>query len=266
MRHKFLLITILIVSGALAINGQRKPKEINLEGITAEATGSADMSPAQVLQLAINKAKTAALSKAGIEEDISSYTDYFRAESDGKMEELFTSEILSNIQGSVKNVKVTDKQTSFENEIITCRATINCTVVKYNTKPDKMFNAKVDGIKMFYKVDEALKFTLTPTKDCYLRAFWFTPTEAFVLYPNPVETSIPIKAGETKEFPYNAAKYEITSAGVKKEPNRIVMVLLKKDYPFGAEVNYRSITEWIFDIAPDERLIKTANFDVIQNN
>ncbi len=55
--------------------------------------------------MAINNAKVDALRKAGIEEHINSYTDYFRSGSNNKMEELFTSDVLSNIRGSVTKIE-----------------------------------------------------------------------------------------------------------------------------------------------------------------
>jgi hypothetical protein len=256
------ILTIMVTQLA---NAQRKTREEKMKAITATAVGGEDMTPEQVKQKAINNAKVEAMKAAGIAENINSYSDYIRSESDNKMEELFTSDILSNIRGTVKEVEVLSAKPGFTPEgQMQYTVTINCTVVKYETEKDMTFDAWVEGVKMFYKVGEGLAFSVKPTSDCYLRAFMFSPKESFVLLPNDYEKSFLLKAQEVYKFPYDAEIYELDASGAKKETDRLVIVLVKKDIYYTEEVDYKGITDWIMSIPPDERCIKSFGFDVVK--
>lgn len=262
--------TVLIYFLAMALginfaNGQRKTKEEDLKNITGIAIGSEEMTLEQVKQKAINSAKIEALKAAGIEENINSYSDYFRSESDNKMEELFASDILSDIRGTVKNIEVVNTNKGFTNEgNLKVTVTINCTVIKYNSERDMTFDAWVDGVKMFYKENDGLEFKVKTTQECYLRAFMFGPKEAYVLLPNDYEKSFILQAQTEYKFPYNVEEYTLYTTGPKKEANRLVLVFTKKDVYYTGEVDYKGITDWIMSIPPDERSIKTFGFDIVK--
>ncbi len=264
MKTKTLLIIVLAIL-TITAQGQfkNKTKEIKLTNISATATGSATQTPAQVKQMAIDKAKIEALKQAGIEENINSYSDYFRSENENKMSELFVSDILSDIRGSVKDVAEVSSQMSFTNEgNIKVDVTINCTVVKYDVTRDLTFDIKVDGINMMYKEGDLFTFKITPYGDGYLRVFMFA-TEAFVLFPNSYEKSFQMKANETYEFPQKVT-LTLDAGGKKRETNRLVMVYLKQDIPYTGETDYKQITDWIMTIPPDERVIKSFGMDVVK--
>lgn len=260
--HRLLSFLSALIFICTIASAQNKTKEIPVNGVSGSAIGTKNMTVEQVEQLAINKAKEEALRKAGIEEQINSFTDYFMAESQNKMEELYTSEILSNIRGSVKDVEVITRNSNIENGLVNASVTINCTVIKYNTERDKMFTAELEGMKIYYNNGDFLTFDLTPSQDAFLRVFMFTANEAFVLFPNDYEKSFELKANTKYHFPISV-DYELNSGGTKKESNRMIVVLLKKDYPYHGEITYPDITRWIFEIAPDERLIQSKTFDVV---
>jgi hypothetical protein len=211
----------------------------------------------------LNAAKIEALKKAGIEENTKSYTDYFRSESDSKMEELFTSDILSNIEGTVKEVEVVDAKPGFtaENQI-KYTVVINCTVVKYNVTKDLTFSAWIEGIQPHYTAGAGLSFTVKPTQPCYIRAFMFTD-DSYILLPNDVEKSKLLPAMEVTSFP-EGVTYEMTIEKKEKETNRLIIMLLKKDIYYTGKLEYKDITDWIMSIPPDERLIESYAFEIFK--
>ena len=135
-KHIYVLVSLLLIS--VFSFSQKKSSEHKLKDIEGVAIGGKSQSQIQVVQSAINDAKVNALKKAGIEENINAYSEYYKNESENTFEELFTSDVLSNINGTVKNVEVVDKKMSFTPEgQMKCDIKINCTVVKYKTKKDK---------------------------------------------------------------------------------------------------------------------------------
>ena len=129
-----LLILSLLVFSTYS---QKKVEEISVKAVIGVAIGADNESVAQVTQRAINEAKAASLKQAGIEENIASFTDYFQKEENGQYEDLFTSDFLSDIRGSVKNVEIIDTKKSFDDVgHLKVKVVINCTVVKYLTEKD----------------------------------------------------------------------------------------------------------------------------------
>lgn len=247
---------------------QKKASIIQTDSIAGVWYGGPSDTPEMVKQKAINNAKINALKKAGIEENINAYSNLFRSESANAMEEMFASEILSNINGTVKNVEILEAVMSATAEgLIKYDVLINCKVIKYKTKNDPAFDAWIEGIKSAYKLGEGVSFTVKPTKDCYLRAFWFT-NKSFVLLPNAYEKSSVLKAQVQYTFPdpniIEAYETTIEKPDLQKELNRLVIVLLKNDLYYTGHVNYKDITDWIMSIPPDERNIKSFAFEVYQ--
>lgn len=267
MNKIFTLSLIIIFCFSLTSNAQRKKTtEYKIKSATGTAVGGQNMPPSTVKEMAINKAKVDALSQAGIEENINSYSDYFRSETNNSMEELFTSDILSNIRGNVKDIQVIGQpEMGFTPEgQIQITAEISCTVVKYNTSNDLEFDAWVEGIKnsKFYNDGDGLSFTIKPTIDCYVNAFMLS-SESFILLPNDHEPSQLIPAYEETKFPTFNGKY-ILEAETDREMNRLVIVLTKLKIPYTGITDYKQISDWIMSIPPDERVIKTFAFEIVK--
>jgi len=262
------VIFILLLSVSVSTNtfAQKKMKEHKIKNVVGEAIGGPTNTPLEVKQMAINNAKIEALKKAGIEEHINAYTDYFRSETNNQMDEIFTKDIISNIRGSVINVEEVGLKQGFSPEgNIKATVTINCTVLEYLTPKDLEFDVWVEGIKKIYKQGDSLSFEVKPTNECYVRAFMFTKKEDFVLFPNDYEQSILIPKLATQRFPTFDGTYEVDAGGENKELNRLILVFLKKDIPYTGEVAYKHITAWIMTIPPDERIIKSFSMDVYKD-
>jgi hypothetical protein len=255
-------ILLYLVFSCLFVNvfSQKKVEEIKIEGAEGTAIGK---SLPGVIKQARDKAKVDALKKAGITENINTYTDFYQSETDDEYSELFSSDIFSNIRGAVKDVEIVDTLRSFTKEgFIKVTAVINCTVLKYSTSNDLSFNFKVSGIKQFYNNNAHLKFSIMPSKPGYLKAFLFTKNEAYQLFPNNWEKSILFRKDSTYKFPLEELDY-ILETTKNSEIHRIVFVYLKKEIPFYGSVKYEEIFDWIFSIPPDQRKVKSNTFTVV---
>ena len=258
------IISLFLVSSAL--NAQQKVKEIKIKEVEGLAIGGDMESIDQVTQRAINEAKVEALKQAGIAENIASFSDFFQSEDNEKYEELFTSDILSDIRGSVKDIDVLETKKSFDQaDRLKIEVLINCTVVKYLTEKDLTFDVRVDGVGMFYPNETNLKFILNPSKDAYVKIFIFSETEAFQLFPNEYELSYLLAANKQYYFPSETMDYTLVS-NKKSEIHRMVMVFMKEDIPYTNDVEYKKIIDWIFSIPPDMRVIKSFGFSVVNED
>ncbi|MFC2151007.1 DUF4384 domain-containing protein [Bacteroidota bacterium] len=259
------ILLFLIVSKPFAI-AQKKVKEIEINEVQGIAIGSDIETIDQITQRAINEAKVEALKQAGVAENIASFSDFFQTEDDEKYEELFTSDILSDIRGSVKNIEVLDTKKSFDqSDRLQVEVVINCTVVKYLTEKDIAFDAWIDGVGMFYQNEEDLLFKVKPSKDAYLKIFIFGETDAFQLFPNDEEDSYLLKANSQYNFPSEFTEYELYT-DKKSEIHRMVVVLMKEDIPYTNDVEYKKIIDWIFSIPPDMRVIKSFGFSIVNED
>lgn len=257
----FVLLTIFI-GIQQNVYAKNKVKKIKLENISGEAIGGEAESLLEVKQRAVNNAKINALKEAGISENIKTYTDYFQSETDEEYEELFASNIFTNIQGSVTEVEITNTRRSFtEDGMLKVEVIINCTVLKYLTEDDLTFNYWVDGIKPNYNHNDLLEFSFKPASDGFLKAFIFTKTEAYQLFPNSLEKSRLLVKDNEYKFPLGRVNYRLETAK-RSEMHRIVYVFMKEDIPYTHSVNYKQIFDWIFSIPPDQREIKSFSFTV----
>lgn len=268
MKRILLTLTVLffLIVASQNIQAQKKTKEIKINNVNGVAVGGETETLLQVKARAINDAKINALKKAGIAENISSYSDFFKSENKNNYDEIFTSDILSDIRGAVKDIEEVKVSKSFtETGVFKVDVIINCIVLKYTSKKDLTFGAWIDGFGMYYKNHDYLKFKIKSSKDAYLKVFVFSETDAYVLFPNDYEESFQLKSNKEYIFPVGNVDYELETTK-SKEIHRAIIVLTKDDIPFTEEVKYKNIVDWIFTIPPDQRIIKTFGFSVVNEN
>lgn len=265
LKSLILLLFLILVSVNLVSAGN-DVQEFKYEGIKGAATGGKNDSPEQVYNQALNEAKLNALKKAGVEENIASFTSYFQIEENGKYEDLFSSDFLSDIRGAVKEVNVVDEKRSLDEfGNLRIELTVNCTVVKYLTERDLTFDAKIEGVGMFYPNESNLLFTVKPSKDTYVKIFILSESEAFQLFPNDYESSYLLKENSQYLFPSETMDYTLHT-NKKSENHRMIMVFMKQDIPYTDEVEYKKIIDWIFSIPPHLRILKSYGFVVVNEN
>ncbi len=255
----FLVFLTIVTSGF----SQTSNQEIILKNISGKASAQ---SINEAKTKAIENAKMNALYNAGIEENLNSYTDLFRAESGNNYEELFASGVFIDIRGAVKNVDIVEEKSRIvEGDYIIVDVLINCTVIKYNSLPDPLFNADISGILPFYYNEDNLKFSITSSQNSWLNVYVFTKSEAYELFPNKIEKSFQLQQNVKYDFPV-IAKYYMTCNKLEQETNRIVFILMKNDYPYAGEISYKSISDWIFSLPPSERVIYSFTTIVHKNS
>ncbi|HPG72962.1 MAG TPA: DUF4384 domain-containing protein [Bacteroidales bacterium] len=209
---------------------------------------------------AIDDAKTKALRMACIDENISTYTDYFRAETDQNYQELFSSQVFTQMKGVVRNVEVISESKEFiEGDNIKTEVVIDCTVMKFNTEPDLLYKAAIEGVKPVYYSGDALSFSVKVSSDSYLKIFCIPESKenAYFLFPNDYERDFVLKADEMYSFPFNLEMYEMMLDGTGQQTDRFIFILTKEPYPYYKPITYSDIVEWIFDIPINKRIVES---------
>jgi hypothetical protein len=263
---KRISLIILVTAISFHIYAQEKVKEIPLKNIQGTAIGNGNESMNEVIQRAVNEAKIEALKHAGIEENIASFTNYFQSENNNTYEELFTTDILSDIRGAVKNVEITDTVIGLNDySKLDVQVKINCIVVKYLSNRDISYGVSIDGVGMFYPNETKLIFRVKPTKDSYANMFIFNETEAYQGFPSTYENSFLLEAKTEYNFPTESVNY-ILYTDKKSEAHRMILVFTKEEIPYTGEIEYKQIIDWIFSIPPDMRVIESFTFNVVQEN
>jgi len=260
------ILSVILFFLTISLNAQEKVKEFVLKSIQGTAIGNDNESVNQVVQRAVDKSKIEALKRAGIEESIASYSDFIQYENEDSYAELFTSDILSDIRGAVKDIEITETKKVFDEfGKLNVEVSINCTVVKYISDKDLSFDVWVDGVGMYYLNETKLTFNVKPSKDAYVKIFIFNETEAFQLFPNDVEKSYLLEKGVQYIYPSSKVDY-ILETNKKSEPHRMIMIFTKEDIPYTNKVKYRQIIDWVFSIPPDMRVVKSFGFNVVNEN
>jgi hypothetical protein len=238
--------------------------------LVKNATGrqiiAGSISEEQARLKAVAQAKIDALRKAGVTEHIQSYEMLYKNETNNKFDEVFMSDMLSEIRGAVRKyeiVKIDKGIDEYQNFYV--EATINAEVILYNTGKDPAFQVSIDGIKQGYQSGEKMKYSVTPTQDCYLNIFNLYENNASLIYPNQYEKSRLFKAGETVTFPLSDLidGYTLEKSTSEPEKNKLVFVFTKDDIPYinfklnqeGDQItSFEDISAWLFSISPDRRV------------
>jgi hypothetical protein len=255
----YLILFFALFFSTLFVSAQ-ETEEIKMKGITGIGY---DENIVLAKEKAINEAKKNALNRAGIAVNINAYTDLFQAEMDDNYAELFTSQVFTNIRGAVTNIEVVSENRDFVmGNNIKYEVTIDCIVLKYNTDVDLMYAADIKGIKPFVNDGDLLKFTVTPTKDSWLYVFCVPQNQDKAYYLFPIEEeehkekSFMLEAGKTYEFPRNL-ELEYFLDATDKQTDRLIFVITKQNFPFTSRITYKNVTDWIFTIPPDQRIVES---------
>lgn len=256
------ILIFLLAITLTAIDAKDKTELIKVKGVVGEAYGTFDVSINSLIQKAVNDAKVKALQKGGLKENISVFNDMFQGD-DGDIEEYFVSGVVTNVNGNITDVVVTDTTTKIKDQLQIVKVKVDATIIKYKTERDLGFKMEVEGMKNFYLNGEELKFDVKPSRDSYLSVFVVAGTdESYVLFPNDYEKSYLVNSGSAARFPSETMEY-ILETTKTMESHRLIVVATKKEIPYVKKVNYKNILEWIFTIPPDERTMSTHNFKVI---
>ena len=252
-------------------NKQSKPEEIFVPRIEVTVVGGSDLSPEMLKEKAIKEAKLNALHQAGLEEHISVYENYYISETKGNFEELFTSDIISDIRGGVKEFNVKSAIPRFLEEGMGMELTLTAeaTVVKFNEERDITFDYILEGLRLFYRDGEDFMFTIRSSKPAYVRVFLLSTSEenvADILFPNSYEPDVALHPDSTTTFPIDTVRYHYPmSTTIKEDPHKMIVVLLKQKIPFLHDFTFEDIARWIVEIPPSQRVVKTFAFTIVKD-
>ena len=222
------------------------------------ATGTcviANITPEKAKETALFNAKTEALKKAGIPENLLAEVT--------QMGEIFLE--ISNIEigGGVTGYDIVSEDIKIVPEgnakILISEIVINANVVKYNKERDPNFQLQVQGLKKAYKEKEALSFSVTPYQNGYLRIFLFEEDGAGEqLYPDKtIEPDKLFSQNVTVKFPMNDQYLYLlakTDKSKQLEVNRILFLYTKDNAHFtGNTITLQTVLNWKAGIAPDRR-------------
>ena len=251
------------------------------------------------LEIGLNDAKEQALREAGVTEKIYSYTLNAVFEDGENFEEVFNSEIFSDIGGVIDDwgyVKKPTKGFDVNSNSNTISFKIWAKVKKYKSSSDPSFKAKIEWINYTYIKDpitktieeieswtldapaykngEFLDFKIKFYKDSYLNIFYLSSKNSAILYP------IPIKGNKKytnrlflkdEEVRFDSSFGYRTNTELLSEHAKILIVITKERYPYirtskdnnenFTTTDLRSIYHWVNDIELENR--DTYLYDVI---
>ena len=218
----------------------------------------------EALAKALDEAKIEALRKAGAIENISSYTSLSVLEDNESFEEVFNSEIFSNIRGAITDVtflKGPTKGFDVESSSFTISFEIKAKVKKHKTKKDPSFKAKVLGIKSAYKNDEDINFHVKFYQDSYINVFYISSKESSILYPIEEDQRFANKLYNKNDTKYFSGHVAATT--LMAEYGKLMIVITKEYYPYvnskkdktglSTITELESIMQWLFSIEPNNR-------------
>lgn len=263
----FAMFIVLMAVFPLASKAQ---EYIEIKGATGVGVLAGRISEEAARQDAINKAKLEALRMAGITEHLQSYELLFTSETDHDYSQFFSSDVHSEMQGTVVDVDIVSETRSLNprSNLFEVEVTINAIVVKYDTRPDPAFNTRVTGIHAVYNNGDTLTFRVFSTLDAHLHIFNINDNEAYLMYPNPWEESKIIEAGSTKRFPFGLVDYVLEKQTRTPEENRLIFVFTKQPVRFldfineAQETYSENIFKWIYSISPDMRHTNYQTFTI----
>jgi hypothetical protein len=246
--------------------------------VQVRATGSyvsRDMTPEQTRQKALDEAKQDALNKAGVGESISVSNFLYTFEDNEKFQEIFQDFTSTETGGEVIIDTILSENRTFNefgNMVITVE--VDATVFIHKDEDDPTLTIKVDGIEEYYKNDNFLKFSVTPSCDGYLKIFNVTDEASSILFPYKDEErpylsdnpKLQLKALEKTWFPvhqaYSDGYYlEIDKPEKNKEFNLLIFVFTRENLPFMENAgDMKQIMKWIYSIPMDKRKVIQMGF------
>lgn len=227
---------------------------------------------------ALQEAKKQALREAGVAENISSTAIVVMGGTGNDFREISSELSRIELEGRVRVKEQSDASPVFTNDgLVKYATTIRAEVVLEETEEDLNFRFKTDGLQNTYFSGETLSFTVTPTIDCYLRVFLLGkhPTGNAQIYPlDGVFKDVRLKAGETVPFPPTDRKFlydkpfeysvEMENENDNLEQDVLLIVALKKPYPFVEEVTYENVITWLSRIKRNEKRVLWQGVNIVK--
>ena len=247
--------------------------------VTAIGTGI-DKDLTVATKAALADAKQNALKEAGVAEDIRSHVVLYMGADNTAARGYATGELdMVMLDGQVR-VKQADLDTAMRNGMLQVTATVRAEVLTEDGA-DKEFSLRVSGMKPIYREGERVEFSIQPSKDCYLRIFWFSPpkstrSEGGQLYPFSGKYSDRLfHADSTYHYPRmpqdcvtgNLQKLILENEGTADvEYNVIFVVATKKKIAYDRPAfTYEEFVRWLWTLPRDGYVWQYGMVGVVGN-
>lgn len=218
---------------------------------------------------ALFNAKEDALRQAGVNEDIYSVAVIEIGGDGDNFREINSEWARIEIEGRVKVKKQTDTM-QFQNGLYTYITTIRAEVKVEEADEDPLFDFTTKGLHNTYWEGEKMTFTVTPTKDCYLRIFYFDKSANHQLFPiENVYKDILFKADTSYTFPLphdlkylydrfsTAREYpmSLSDKNSVSEQGELFIIALKAPVRYNDEVTYENVNRWLSRIKRKDKRV-----------
>lgn len=227
---------------------------------------------------ALFEAKKQALREAGATEDISSTAIIVMGGAGSDFREISSELSRIELEGRVRVKEQMDGTPEFTaDHLIKYSTTIRAEVVIEEAEEDLNFQFKADGFKNTYLSGEKMTFSITPSEDCYLRIFFFGKTTSSNMQIFPKEgvfKDTPLKADQPVTFPPNEYRFiydqpfeftmEIDDETVTLEQGVLLIIALKKPYPFMKDVTYENVISWLSKIKKNEKRVLWQGINIMK--
>lgn len=279
--QKHILQTTIILALLLVIVAPLSAQRERTRTVTATGSYVANQNetPAYGRAQALLEAKKQSLREAGVMENVSSTAILVMGGGEDEFREISSELSRIELEGRVRVKEQTDAPPQFPAAgLIKYSTTIRAEVLEEETDEDMNFQFKLEGIKNTYLNKERMTFAFTPTADCYLRIFFFgkTPANCAQIFPiDGIFKDVQLKAGvsvqfppETKPFLYDKP-FEYTM-GIDNERENLeqgvlLIVALKKPYPFIDDVNYENVISWLSRIKRNEKRVQWYGVNIVRD-
>jgi hypothetical protein len=247
------------------LNGQTN---YNTRNVTGSCYVQGNLSPDDAKKNAINDAKLNALLKFGISEHISSYKILYKQQTNNNFEQVFNSQLLSELSGNIVSYQITKERFYCKNDFeIIYEVTIDAEIIKYKTSLDNKYQVNISGIKGIYTDGEDFGFNLKTTHDCYLTIFDLLDTTAYLVYPQ-TDKSLQINKNSLIKFPFEGSlDTKLSDSKSSQENHRLLCVMTKEFYPFIIHneffSSYENVLTWINSIEPYNRNVQYYPFVIV---
>lgn len=227
---------------------------------------------------ALLEAKKQALKEVGVMEDISSTAIMVMGGGESDFHEISSELGRIELEGRVRVLDRTDAplQTAPDG-LVKYTTTIRAEVVVEETEDDLLFQIKTEGLQNTYLNGDNMTFTVTPTANCYLRVFFFgkIPAACAQIYPiDGIFKDVQLKAGVPVQFPPEGKPFvydrpfeytmELDNERDDLEQDVVLIVALKKPYPFTDEVTYESVINWLARIKRSEKRVEWHGVNIVK--
>lgn len=276
MTKQFIIAVILVFAFSMLSAQRERTRTVTAIG---SYVANQNETPAYGQSQALLEAKKEALREAGATENISSTAIIVLGGENNEFREINSELSRIELEGRVRVKERTDAPPQFTHDgLIKYTTTIRAEVIMEETEEDLSFQFKTDGFRNTYRTGEKMTFTITPTADCYLRIFFLGKTSASSMQIYPIDgifKDVQLKAGIPVQFPpenksfLNDTPFEYTMEMDDERNNLeqdvVLIVALKKPYPYVDKVTYEKVISWLSRIKRNEKQVQWYGVNIVRN-